>query len=819
MSNLPIHDILPSLLRTLEAGNSAVLVAPPGAGKTTQVPLALLNASWLEGKKVLMLEPRRLAARSAARYMAGLLSETVGNTIGYRVRKDTCAGANTRVEVITEGVLTRMLQADPALEGVGAVILDEFHERSIQADLGLALVLQSQELLRPGLRIVVMSATLEAEPVAALLGGAPILMSEGRQFPIETYYLDSQPQGRLESAVINAILKALTVDDGDILVFLPGVKEIRRVTAGLQQISLGSNIIIAPLYGSLSYQAQDMAIMPSRDGFRKIVLATSIAETSLTVEGVCIVIDSGLMRVPRFSPRTGMMRLETVAVSRASAEQRRGRAGRLSPGICFRLWNRRDDDKLIASNTPEILETDLASLALELAVWGVRDPQELCWLDAPPYSSFQQARELLSQLGALTADGTVTAHGKQMAQAGIHPRLAHMIIKANDLGAGELACELAAILSERDMLSGSGGLADADLRHRLAAISSEAYRSVRREADYLKQEFGATKQAATDTDSNTGILLAFAYPDRIAQRRGDGRYLLRNGRGAQLAGEQSLAKEPYLVAAELADQGADSRIFLAAPLDLNALKKFLGEQIDTIASVRWERDVQAVRARQQERLGSIVIRESVLQSPDPAQVLAAVLQGIAEEGLDILPWTRAATQLVQRIRFMRSIQEEWPDVSEENLRETVAEWLAPYLTSISSRSGLQQLNLVHILEAMLTWQQRRELEEGAPTHILVPSGQRIPVDYSCPDAPILAVRLQEMFGLADTPRIAGGRVPLVLHLLSPARRPVQVTKDLASFWRNGYFEVRKDLLGRYPKHYWPDDPLAAIPTHRTKPRI
>lgn len=816
MSKLPIHDILSSLLRTLEAGNSAVLVAPPGAGKTTQVPLALLNAGWLEGKKVLMLEPRRLAARSAARYMAKLLNETVGKTIGYRVRKDTCAGPKTRIEVITEGVLTRMLQSDPALEGVGALILDEFHERSIQADLGLALALQSQELLRPDLRIIVMSATLEAEPVAALLRGAPILTSEGRQFPVETHYLGSQPQGRLESAVVNAILKALTVDDGDILVFLPGVKEIRKVMAGLQQSSLGSNIIVAPLYGSLTYQEQDAAIMPSREGFRKIVLATSIAETSLTVEGVRVVIDSGMMRVPKFSPRTGMTRLETVPVSRPSADQRRGRAGRLGPGSCFRLWTQQEDSRLVPRNTPEILEAELTSLALELAVWGVAKPETLSWLDVPPHSAIQQARELLVSLGALTVSGTVTPHGQLMASTGIHPRLAHMILRAKELDMGGLACEVAAILGERDASSASGKIFDADLRRRLEALTTDACRNVRREADHIKQEFSIA-QAGGDVN-NTGILLAFAYPDRVAQRRGDGRYLMRNGRGAFLAHEQLLSKEPYIVAAELDDQGADSCIFLAAPIEFSALRAYFADQIETVQMVRWDREAQAVRARQQERLGSIVIKEGPLSNPKPEQVLAALVQGITEEGLEMLPWSRGAIQLVRRIQFMRSIEANWPDLSDAWLLETLSEWLAPYLNGISSRAGLQQLNLISILEATLTWQQRQRLDEAAPTHIVAPSGQRVPIDYNCPDTPILSIRLQELFGLADTPRIGGGRVPLTIQLLSPARRPVQVTKDLASFWRSGYFEVRKDLLGRYPKHYWPDNPLTAIPTHRTKPK-
>ncbi|WP_232199089.1 ATP-dependent helicase HrpB [Thermosinus carboxydivorans] len=831
--HLPIEPVIPDLKEALRRQTNAVLVAPPGSGKTTRIPLALLDEPWLAGQRVLMLEPRRLAARAAARYMAASLGEQVGETVGYRVRLDTRVGANTRVEVITEGVLTRLLQADPALEGVGLVIFDEFHERNIHADLGLTMCLQAQAVLRPDLRLLVMSATLDAAPVAALLGDAPVLTGTGAAYPVETRYLDRPvEEGRRETVIVDTIIEALTAAPGDILVFLPGAAEIRRVEAAIAARGLGANVRVAPLYGMLPLAAQDLAIAPSPPGQRKVVLATSIAETSLTVEGVRTVIDSGLMRVSRFSPRTGMTRLETAMVSRAVADQRRGRAGRLAPGVCYRLWTKQEDARLAPRNTPEILEADLAPLALELAVWGVADPAELSWLDPPPAAAFAQARELLQRLGALGRDGAVTPHGRRMAAMGLHPRLAHMVLRAIPLGLGGLACELAVLLSERDILRSSGGASDADLRLRVEAlrlagqaerdnpahmVDWAAVRRLRAELDYLRRLFGIAGQEAGDTNA-CGLLLAFAYPDRIGQRRENGRFLLASGRGAAVAGMQALADAPYLVAAELDDQGTESRILLAAPVDFATLKQHFADQIEETVTVVWDRAAQAVRARKYERLGALILREVPVADPAPEDVLAALLAGIAEAGLDILPWTRAASQLRQRINFMHRLEPGWPDMSDEALIETLDSWLGPYLYGISGRDGLARLNLVTIIESTLTWDQRRELDECAPTHIVVPSGQRIPVDYSDPAAPVLAVRLQEMFGLTETPRIARGRVPLTLHLLSPAHRPVQVTRDLASFWRGAYFEVRKDLLGRYPKHYWPDDPLAATPTHRVRPR-
>lgn len=836
MTNLPIDSILPALKNVLRSRESAVLVAAPGAGKTTRVPLALLDEPWLLGRRILMLEPRRLAARSAARYMAALLGEQVGETIGYRVRMDTRVGPNTRIEVITEGVLTRLLQADPALEGVGAVIFDEFHERSLHADLGLALCLQSQSILREDLKILVMSATLEAEPVAALLNDAPVLSSEGRSFPVETHYIPQRISGHMESAVVHMVADALKKEEGDILVFLPGAGEIRRVEAGLAGLKLGRHVHIAPLYGSLSREAQDKAIAPSEPGERKIVLATSIAETSLTVEGVRIIIDSGLMRVPRFSPRTGMTRLETVRVSRASAEQRRGRAGRQAPGVCYRLWTEQDDRYLSPSSTPEILETDLIPLVLELAAWGVSDPAELLWLDLPPAGAFNQAREILIQLGALDEAGTITAHGRRMTELGLSPRLAHMVLKALPLRFGGLACELAALLSERDFFRNEVHAPEADVRLRIEVLRSMGKYSdgsvasfqghkidtavcqrVLSEANYWKEAFRiATKQEKDDIDM-CGLLLAFAYPDRIAQRRDNGRFLLRHGRGAAFARVQPLSSAPYLTAAELDDQGAESRIFLAAPVELTDLEQYFSEQIEEDNLITWERQTQSVRARKQVWLGALLLKEMPLTDPDPDDILAALLHGIEEEGLGILPWTKSARQFRQRLTFMSRFNADWPNVTDEALIATLEEWLAPHLYGLKSWDDLQRLDMKEILEAMISWEQRRELDMHVPTHLAVPSGSRITIDYNNPESPVLAVKLQEMFGLKETPCIAGGKVPLTLHLLSPAQRPVQVTQDLASFWKSTYFEVKKDLKGRYPKHYWPDDPLCAEPTNRTRP--
>lgn len=831
MSALPIEALLPAIKKLLNSRPNGILVADPGAGKTTRVPLALLAEPWLAGRKIVMLEPRRLAARSAARYMATLLGEQVGETVGYRVKQDTRVGAHTRIEVITEGVLTRMLQADPALEDVGLVIFDEFHERSLHADLGLALTLQSQSLLRDDLRILIMSATLDAPSLSRLLGDAPVMMSEGRSFPVETVYLDRQTvmEKTLEQKVAKTVIHAVREHEGDLLVFLPGVAEIRKVEELLQAHDLGPQIRIAPLYGNLPQEQQDQAIAPCPPGVRKIVLATSIAESSLTVAGIQVVIDCGLMRVPRYSPRTGMTRLETIRVSRASADQRRGRAGRLGPGVCYRLWTKQEDRQLAAHNQPEIMDADLAPLALELAVWGVRNPGELLWLEEPPQAALTQAKALLQQLGALDRTGAVTPHGREMAALGIHPRLAHMVLRAKAHQLGALACDLAALLGERDIVYGGNRVVDVDIQLRVEAlrgkgltdsglrIDQAAVRRIRQESDQLKAQLGICEKGKEEL-SQCGFLLAYAFPDRIAQGRGNGRYLLSNGRGAVMPQGQPLAQKPYLVAVELDDQGADSRIFLAASFDLKAWLAVERDQVESEEHISWDEEKEAVRARRRERLGALVLSETNIEEPDREQVLAALLQAIAKHGLEMLPWDKKSRQLQQRLVFLHRLDPRWPDASDEHLLHTLAEWLAPHLSGMKSRADLQRLHMSGILEAMLSWTERQELDVLAPPHITVPSGSRIPVDYRDPAAPVLAVRLQEMFGLADTPRIGGGKIPLLLHLLSPAQRPVQVTRDLASFWANAYFEVKKDLKGRYPKHVWPDNPLEAMPTNRTRPR-
>ena len=838
MGALPIEEVLGELRGHLAHRGSAVLVAEPGAGKTTRVPLALLSERWLDGQRIVMLEPRRLAARSAARYMAATLGERTGETVGYRVRQETNVGPNTRIEVVTEGVLTRMLQSDPGLEGVGLVIFDEFHERSLHADLGLALCLQAREWFRSDLKILVMSATMEAGPVAALLGGAPIVESKGRSYPVETFYMPAGKHESAEEAVARTVRHALAHESGSILVFLPGAAEIRRAEELLATHVRDPSVRVLPLHGQLPQEQQDEAVAPAKPGERKVVLATSIAETSLTIEGVRVVIDSGLMRVPRFSPATGMTRLETVRVSAASADQRKGRAGRLGPGVCYRIWTEHEQARLVPFNTPEIRDADLAPLALELAAWGVSDPSELRWLDPPPSGAFSQARSLLVRLGAITAEGSFTAYGTELARTGLHPRMAHMVLQAVKHGLGSLACDIAALLGERDILRRVGTPPDADLRLRLEAlwqmsgklpsdqatslhstghsIHSAACRFAAAEADRLRRAFRIAEPERPDARL-CGAVLALAYPDRIGQARGDGRFLLSSGRGAAFAGVQPLSAAPYLVAGELDDAGTESRIRIAAPVALDELERMAPELFLEETAVEWDRAGKTVRARKRKRLGALIVSDIPLSNPEPEEIAQALMDGIRAEGLSLLPWTEAARKFQQRVRFMSRWEEGWPDLSDEALMETMDSWLAVHLYGKKSAQDLRSLQLVSIFESMLGWDQRRRLDQEAPSHITVPSGSRVSVDYSDPEAPAISVRLQEMFGMTESPRLGGGRVPLTVHLLSPAMRPVQVTRDLASFWREAYFEVKKDLKGRYPKHYWPDDPASAIPTRRTKP--
>lgn len=833
MHELPIYTVLPALKQALAKNNKVVLTAAPGAGKTTRVPLALLDEPWMKNKQMVMLEPRRLAARMAARYMAAVLGERVGGTVGYRVHRDTCVTAATRIEVVTEGVLTRMLQHDPALENVGLLLFDEFHERSLQTDLGLALALESQAVLRDDLKMVVMSATLETDTIVALLDGAPVIHSEGRQFLVETHYLPQPVQGQMERAVVDVALRALREQNGDMLVFLPGTGEIRRTERFLQERLADETVVIRSLYGDLSQQQQDEALAPDRQGRRKIVLSTAIAETSLTVEGVQIVIDSGLARSLRFSPRTGMARLETMPVSRASADQRRGRAGRLGPGHCYRLWTPGEDARLTARALPEMLSADLTQLRLELAAWGVVDAQCLRWLDAPPDAAYTQAGVLLRQLGALDEEGRITAHGRAMSHISAHPRLAHMLLKSSEVGAVEEAAVLAAILGERDILRGGAGPVDADLRERMALLHEKTYIShviaperidarqverLRREAGHWRRAIAVGKQSAFDS-SLCGLLLAFAYPDRIGRNRGDGRFLLSNGRGAALDARQTLAMEAYIVAADLDDSGLDGRIFLAAAVEEAQLRRWPPDHIETELTVVWDERIKTVRAVSRDKLGAVVLSETVVTLPNgDERVRTALLDGIRKEGAAVLPWTKEARVLQQRLQFMHQWDALWPDRSDAGLLASLEEWLAPYLSGVRNAEQLGKLRLPEILLNSLSWEEQQQLRLWAPPQVDVPSGRTIAVDYSDPERPVLAVRLQEMFGAVATPMLADGRVALTLHLLSPAGRPVQVTQDLANFWRNGYFEVKKDLKGRYPKHYWPDDPFAAVPTSRVRPR-
>jgi len=818
IESLPIDECIPALLLALREGPNAVVTAPPGAGKTTKVPLALKDEAWTEGRRIVMLEPRRLAARSAARRMAQLLGESVGETVGYRTKGDSRVGPRTRVEVVTEGVLTRWLQSDPSLERVAAVLFDEFHERSVHADLGLALCLHAQSLFRDDLRIVVMSATLAADAVAELLGGAPTIRSEGRSYPVTTEYAPRRNDSQLERAVAAAVMAALDRHpEGDVLAFLPGGKEIRRTAAELERAGASRAARIAPLFGALSPEAQDAAVAPARPGERKVVLATSIAETSLTVEGVRIVVDGGFSRVPRYSPRTGLTRLETVPVSVASADQRRGRAGRLGPGVCYRLWSEEEHRRLPAFHEPELLATDLSPLALELAIWGVSDPSELRWIDPPPEGAYQQAVELLRRLGAVDDRGVATEHGRSMAGLGMHPRLAHMTLRAIPLGLGALACEVAALLEERDAL---GPDMPTDVRVRVEAMrrGDDPGAARLREAAAQRMRDAGVRRSDDDPDA-CGIVLALAYPDRIGQRRSNGKYLLTGGRGAVFSKEEPVAREPFVVAAELDGAGIDSLIRAAAPIGLDDVERLFGDRIATVEDVYWDADAGAVRARKRLTLEALVLREAPLAKPDPERVRETLLQGIAESGLQLLPWTKSSDQLRKRLAFLRMhAGAEWPDVTDEALLATLPEWLGPSLYGIRTKEELARVDLHAALTEALPWEKRRTLDEWAPTHIVVPSGSRLAIDYADPASPTLRARLQEVFGWDETPRIAGGRVPLTMELLSPASRPVQITKDLRNFWKETYFDVRKDLKGRYPKHYWPDDPTKAEATRGTKPR-
>ncbi len=843
-TTLPIDEIIPSLRAALAARTVAVLEAPPGAGKTTRVPLALIDEPWLAGMKLVMLEPRRLAARAAASYMASILGEEVGQTVGYRVRGETRISKRTRIEVVTEGVLARMLSSDAALEDIGLVIFDEFHERSLHADLGLALVLETQRHLRDSLRVLVMSATLDGVAVSALLadegGPAPVLRSEGRMFPIETHYRAARRDERIEATTARVIREALDATEGDVLVFLPGAGEQRRVAERLTGDTM-TGVRVHTLHGSMPLAEQDAALAPARPGTRKVVLSTSVAETSLTVAGVRVVIDCGLSRVPRYDASAGLTRLHTVRVSRASADQRRGRAGRTAPGVSYRLWDQHEDHALLPSTRPEIVDADLSSLALELADAGISDPTTLRWLDVPRAGPFAQARALLAQLGALDDPGRITPHGRRMAALPLQPRLAHLAITAAERGALPLGAAIAALLEERDIVRYDGLPPQSDLRLRTellrrdgaqgavgVAVDRDGVRRVRQTADDLARRAaggsGSAPSRASWEDADTGALLALAYPDRVAQRRSgaEPRYLLRNGSGAVLAKHDALHDAPYLAIADLEGTSPEARIVRAAPITLEELREDFGEQFVRVQLVEWDERTKAVRARKRTMLGAIVIDDVVWTDANAEVVLRTVLEAIraqlARSGLEALPFSQAASRLRERMAFVHAHDASWPDVSVAALSASLEAWAGPYLDGVRSWAQLAAVDWHEALQSLMPWAQRSALERLAPTLLEVPSGSRIALDYSEPTAPVLAVKLQEVFGWTSTPMLMDGRVSLTLQLLSPAQRPVQVTRDLAGFWRSSYFEVRKELRGRYPRHPWPEDPLTAEATRRAKPR-
>jgi ATP-dependent helicase HrpB len=814
---LPVDEALPALKTALSSGRSAVLVAPPGAGKTTRVPLALLDEPWARGRKILVLEPRRLAARAAAARLAWTLGEKIGETVGLRVRFDSRVSQKTRIEVMTEGVFTRALIDDPELTGVAAVLFDEFHERSLDADLGLALALDARKGLREDLRIAAMSATLDGARVAKLLGEAPVIESKGRAHAVETRYLGRDPRVPIERQAADAVEEALRAEKGSLLVFLPGAGEIRRAATLIAERVRDPNVDIVPLYGALDSDVQDRAISPPPPGRRKVVLATSIAETSLTIEGVRVVIDAGLSRVPRYEPAVGLTRLETVRVSRASADQRRGRAGRTEPGVCYRLWAEPETQSLAPFATPEILAADLAGLVLDLAVWGVADPASLAWLDPPPAAALSEARALLTELGALDEAGRIGERGKRLARFPLHPRLAAMIVEAAAVDEALLAAEAAVVVSER----GLGG-DDVDLSHRIGEFRRDRSRraeEARRLAKNWAETAGGKLRQSSVADA--GALLMFAYPDRMAKARAGkrGEFLLANGRGAILDAAQALAREPYLAVAEIAGSASAGRILLAAKLDEVDIEAHFKEHIVESVETSFDEKAMAVRARAARELGALVLADHprpVAAGEKTARMLA---EGIARAGFERLPWSDAVRQWLDRVRFMRRLEgESWPDLSQEVLKARAAEWLAPALSSKTSLAEISADDLARALRALLPSELTRRLDREAPMYLTAPTGSGLLIDYAPEEGPVLSVRVQELFGLDRHPAVAAGRVPLTLALLSPARRPIQATKNLPAFWRGSWAEVKREMRGRYPKHPWPDDPLAAPPTRRAKPR-
>ncbi len=820
-SALPINDVLGPLATALELQTRAVLTAPPGAGKTTIVPLALLGAQWLAGRRILMLEPRRLAARAAASRMADILGERVGETVGVRARLATKVGPTTRIEVVTEGVFTRMIIDDPALEGVGAVIFDEFHERSLDGDLGLALALDAQSGLREDLRLLVMSATLGGVRVSGILRDAPSIESLGRAFAVETHYLGRPDDGGIERAVARAIGKALTEEPGSILVFVPGQREIERVNEMLRETLGDRPIDVVPLYGALELKAQDRALRAAPEGRRKVVLASAIAETSLTIEGVRIVIDAGFARVPRFDAGARITRLETVRASRASVDQRRGRAGRTEPGVCYRLWHEPETQGLRPYETPEILAADLCGLLLDCAAWGVVDPYDLTWLDPPPEGALASARAALKELGALDTGGRLSERGRALRDLAMPPHLAAMVLDGARSSQGDVAARLAVLLVER----GIGGRG-VDLEERMRRFDVDRSLRARRLRE-LAERWAKTAQRLVGKDEmhpatqrSVGGLLAIAFPDRIAKRRGsDGRLLMASGRGAVLDPLDPLSSAELLVVAALQGAAAGARILAAARLDVEELDVIAGKRIKDDEEVQFDGNAKAVRARRTRRLGAIVLRQDPVKIVRDTATASELVRGIVDHfGLMALPWSKVQRQFVARVNFLRDGDPDWPDLSDARLRRDSENWLAPFLVGKASLDEITANDLGNALDVLVPWELRQRLDAQAPTHFVAPTGSRIAIDYEGEHAPSVAVRVQELYGLNAHPTIAGGRLALTLTLLSPAQRPIQVTRDLPAFWVGSWRDVKAEMKGRYPKHVWPDDPANAEPTRRAKGR-
>ena len=826
MHTLPITQVIPEVKEKLLHHQRLVLQAPPGAGKTTALPLALLDEPWLKGKKIIMLEPRRLAVRSSAARMAELLGEKVGERIGYQVKMDSVQSKETKILIVTEGILTRKLQSDPSLEDIALIIFDEFHERSLHADLSLALSLESQSVLREDLKILVMSATLNTTAISTLLNDAPLIQSEGRAFPVESIYLPTgtklPTKKELPSFISKMLINIIKYEEGNILIFLPGIGEIKRLEALLKEMNF-NDVYISPLYGNLSKESQDRAIKAPPQGTRKIVLSTNIAQTSLTIEGIKVVIDSGLHNVSVFSPFSGMNRLESTFISQDSATQRAGRAGRLSSGKAYHLWHR--SKILIKHDVPEILSADLSQLLLELAVWGNDDISSLSWMDVPPITSVNHAKALLHDLGALDINGTITLHGQAMSVYPMHPRLSHMMLKARELDLSYEASLLAVLISEKDIYRNAFG--SSDLRERVSVLHDvQVQSSINTQYINLSQCKYLLKNAkriekiqnATVRLELLGVLLAFAYPDRIAKLRNDksATYLLANAKGAVLHPQDELFNTGFLVIADIDAKNTNANIYKAIAITHAQIEEYLDKQLQVDENVTWNEEQERVEARKVTKIGAITLKSIAIKNPSPQKIAEVLIEELEALGTDALHWSKEALGLKQRVNFARYHGLVFPDFTDDYLLEHMDEWLAPYLTNINSLKACKGLNLHNILLGLLSFEQTQTLDRQAPSKLKVASGSFISIDYTNPAQPILAVRLQEMFGTKETPSVLNGKVKLMLHLLSPASRPMQMTQDLRSFWENTYDEVKKELRGKYKRHYWPDDPLEAQATSKTK---